>query len=170
MAVFEIEQKYRVRDPKRIRKKLKTLGLRKVKSGREQNEFFDLRGILKKKKLALRLRRFEMGRAYLTLKGPRLRHRYNKRLELELPVSYSRAKTMLHAAGFRLIKKYVKRVREEFRSGSARVFLDCVPKLGWFLEIEGTSRDISRFACRLGLAKRDREERSYFKMLSGRKS
>lgn len=166
MALFEIEQKYRVRNPEHIRKQLKAFGIRKIKSGREHNEFFDFRGMLQGKKLALRLRRSQNANALLTLKGPRLRHRYSKRFELQMPVSYRGTKTMLRFMGFHIVKQYTKKAREEFQAGSARIFLDYIPKLGWFLEIEGTSEQISRLSRNLGLKTRDREERSYLQLLS----
>lgn len=170
MAFFEIEQKYRVGDPIAIRKRLKQLRIRRVRAGREYSEFFDVQELLKKKKLALRLRRFQGGEASLTLKGPRQPHRYSKRFELELPVSYWRTKAMLCSSGFRCVKAYTKQAKEDFRTGSAKISLDYISKLGWFLEIEGVSSDISRLARKLGFKTADREERSYFEMLSGRKS
>ena len=165
MAFFEIEQKYRVRDPKSVRRKLKALGIRKVRSGREESEFFDCQGILKKKKMALRLRRFQTGEAHLTLKGPALRHRYSKRFELELPVSYRQTRATLRALGFRAVKKYVKQLKEDFRAGASKISLDHLSKLGWFLEIEGAPEQISRLERRLGFKASDREKRSYFQLL-----
>ncbi len=56
MKSFEVEQKYRVQDPKAIRVLLKKIGARKISGGAESNEFFDREGSLRRKKMALRLR------------------------------------------------------------------------------------------------------------------
>ena len=41
MAFIEIEQKYRLKDPAKVRALLRKLGARKIAGGIETNEFFD---------------------------------------------------------------------------------------------------------------------------------
>jgi len=166
MGFFEVEQKYRLKDPAKTRALLKTLKARKIASGLEINEFYDRNGSLKKQKTALRLRRFGKPPAVLTLKGPRIKNKFTKRLEIEAPVEYATAATILKLAGFRRVRQYRKK-REAYKLWNTLVVIDRLTRFGWFLEIEGRGRDIARVAARLGLKDKEREERSYLQMLFG---
>jgi predicted adenylyl cyclase CyaB len=158
MKSFEVEQKYRVKEPRAMRDLLKKIGAKKISGGLESNEFFDCGGSLARKKMALRLRRF--GRqATLTLKGPRLRSRFTKRLEIEEAVDYRPLKTILLLAGFRVLGSYWKK-RELFKLGRTIVALDFLKKFGWFLEIEGRPQAIAHYEEKLVLSRVDHEERS----------
>ena len=95
MAFVEIEQKYRLKDPAKTRALLKKIGARKIASGVELNEFYDKGDFLKKQKVALRFRRFGKQPATLTLKGPRIRSRFTKRMEIETPMDPATAKAFL---------------------------------------------------------------------------
>ena len=165
MKFFEVEQKYRVKDPRGIRLLLRKIGARKISGGCEYNEFFDRAGSLARKKTALRLRRFGK-KATLTLKGPRLRSRFTRRLEIEETVDYGSFRTVLLLAGFRVIGCY-KKERELYRAGSSIIALDFLKKFGWFLEIEGRSRAIENLEKKLGLSRKDREKDSYLGMIFG---
>lgn len=163
--MIEIEQKYRISNPVFIRQRLLQVGARRIKSGSERNELFDLNNNLRKRKSLLRLRCWGKRDAWLTFKGPRLRGRFKRRLELETMVDYARAKLILQYLGFKVVARYEKR-REAFKLSSCVVALDYLfPRHGWFLEIEGSSRNIRRVAKRLGLQKVDQEERSYLELL-----
>lgn len=163
MPSVEIEQKYRLKDPAEIRKILKKMGARKIAGGTETNEFFDLGKQLRQKRLAMRLRRYGK-RAVLTLKGPRIKHKFTRRMEIETFVDYRSVKTILGLAGFKVIGHY-KKTRELYRLGENFVTLDYLPGSGRFLEIEGQSPAIQRIEKKLGLTRADREERSYLQML-----
>ncbi len=163
MAFFEIEQKYRIKDPKAIRVLLKKIGVRKITGGFETNEFFDHSDALRKKKTALRLRRFGK-QTTLTLKGPRVPSRFTKRMEIETKVDYRSLRTILLLSGFRAVRGYKKK-RELYKLGKAIVTLDLLKKFGWFLEIEGRPRVIANLEKKLGLSPVDREKRSYLQML-----
>ena len=165
MKLFEIEQKYRIKNPKTIRAFLKKIGARKIAAGSEQNEFFDRRHSLSKQKIAMRLRRHHRQSA-LTLKGPRVKGLFSKRMEIEAPVDYQLIKKILRFSGFKIIRKYKKR-REIYRFQKALITLDRLPKFGWFLEIEGAKKTILRIERKLGLTPSDREKRSYLHMLFG---
>lgn len=164
MASFEIEQKYRLnRSPGEIRSILKKMKVKKIAAGKEMNEFFDHQGSLRSKKIALRIRRYD-DKAVLTLKGPKLRSAYTKRMELEMPVDYYSICRILTLSGLKPFMKYQK-FRELYRLNKVHIALDRLNRFGWFLEIEGTVREISRVAKALGLKDSDRERRSYLGML-----
>ena len=164
MGFFEIEQKYRLESPARVRAALRKMGARKIASGVEVNEFYDKDGFFKKQKIALRLRRFGSGPAKLTLKGPRLRSKFTKRMEVETPIEYPVARKVLRFLGCRIQRQYSKK-RELYKLGKTAVTVDFLKKFGWFLEIEGRPPMIRRIEKKLGLAREDREERSYLQML-----
>lgn len=164
MGFFEVEQKYRLEEPARVRTLLKKMGARKITSAIETNEFYDKDGFFKRQKVALRLRRFGGGPAKLTLKGPRLRSKFTKRMEVEMPVEYPVAKKVLNFLGCRVQKQYSKK-RELYKLGETIVTVDFVKKFGWFLEIEGRPLMIRRIEKKLRLTREDREERSYLQML-----
>lgn len=164
MGFFEIEQKYRLKDPSGIRMILKKIGATRIASGVEVNEFYDRDGFFRKQKFALRLRRFGRGPATLTLKGPRIKARFTKRIEIETPVSPAVAKAFLKFLGCRVWRQYSKR-RELYKLGKTVITVDFLKKFGWFLEIEGQPRSIRAIGKELGLRSKDREERSYLQML-----
>lgn len=163
MKSFEIEQKYRCKDLSGLRKKLKTLRAHFVKKGIERNEFWDLNKSLARKKTVLRLRQHGKT-AELTLKGPRLQSRYSKRLELQTSVEYAPTRAILEALGLKLSCQYSKK-REIYQLKNVVVVLDVLPRLGTFVELEGSVRAITLAAQQLGLKDEDREEKSYLQML-----
>lgn len=167
MPTFEIEQKYRCRNLTAFRARLLRLKPRLIKKGSELNEFWDLNGRLAKQKTVLRLRKHGKT-AELTLKGPRLKSRYTKRIELETPVEFAPARAIIQALGFKLAMKYSKK-REVYRLGKLMVVLDSLSGLGQFVELEGMPKDIAKAESKLGLKTSDREERSYLQMLFKRR-
>jgi predicted adenylyl cyclase CyaB len=164
MRFFEIEQKYRLKAPAKMRAILKKIGAKRIASGVETNEFYDRNGFFQKQKFALRLRRFGRGPATLTLKGPRIKARFTKRVEIETPVDFAAAKAFLNLLECRVLRQYSKR-RELYKLGGAIVTVDFLKKFGWFLEIEGRPQSIKMIEKKLGLREKDREGRSYLQML-----
>jgi adenylate cyclase class 2 len=160
----EREQKYRVVDIGAIRRRLLSLGATAHASGFERNELFDCNDRLRSQGRKLRLRRHGNDIARLTLKGPRLNGSHKARMEVETPVDYEAAKRILELLDFRVNETYSK-LREEYRLEGCPVCLDHLPDCGWFVEIEGTPRKITRIARRLRLRAADRERRSYRKLL-----
>lgn len=163
MKHFEIEQKYRIKDPSKIRVLLRRLCARKIHSGNEYNELYDFNGQLRANRSILRLRQWGK-KALLTFKGPRLKSKYKKRVEIETVVNFKSTRFLLQQLGFRLIARYRKK-REEFRLGPAAVTLDYLSKVGWFVEIEGRPKNIEVAARKLGLSNKDVEPRSYLQIL-----
>lgn len=166
MKCFEIEQKFRLRDPGAIRSILKRNRAKKISAGKECNEFFDRKKFLRKQKIALRLRHWGGRKALLTLKGPRLKAKFTKRFEIETPILYPLARKLLKRLGLKICMRYSKQ-RETYRWGSALVVLDHLKGFGWFLEIEAAPRKIVWLAKEMRLGSRDREEKSYLQMLFG---
>lgn len=165
IKTFEVEQKYRITNPAVIRKRLKILGAKRIARGLEKNEIWDLGNLVRRKASVLRLRTHD-GKGTLTFKGPRLKSKFKKRLEVESEVHSGPIRTLLNLLGFKVIAQY-KKEREEYRLGSAHVTLDHLGRLGWFVEIEAAPKHIEKIAAKLGLASKDREERSYLEMIYG---
>ncbi len=167
MRSFEVEQKYRCVNLPAVRKKLIGFKAHLINQGFEQNEIWDVAGKLARKKSVLRLRRH--GKVVeLTFKGPRLKSKYSKRIEFQSPVEYEPTKAILTALGYRISKKYSKK-REVYRLGRLVATLDSLPRLGSYVELEGSVQDITRVAAQLGFREKDREERSYLAMLFNQK-
>lgn len=160
---FEIEQKYQIGAPQPILRKLRALKARKIASGFEINELYDLEGLLRSKGCVLRLRRYNK-KGILTFKGPREKGKVKKRLELEATVPYGIVKGILRALGLRLIFQYSK-TREIFEYKKTHVMIDHLPGLGWFVEIEGPHTAIQKTAKELDLPDSHIEDRTYSQLL-----
>src|SRR5262249_39826818 len=133
-------------------------------SGFEHNELFDCGNQLGRQGLKLRLRRHGGKIAMLTLKGPRQNGQQKTRMEAETPVEYAAAKRILELLDFRVKETYSK-LREEYRLEGCAVCLDRIANNECFVEIEGPHKKINDIARRLGLRPRDREHRSYRKLI-----
>lgn len=166
MNTYEVEQKYRIQNPKKLRILLLKLKAVKLGGGAESNEFFDFKRMFLNRGSVLRLRYFRR-KGMLTFKGPRVRGTYKKRLEIESAVDYRAIRSILIRAGFKITAVYFKR-RQQFKLDRCLVVLDHFDKLGWFCEIEGKARDIERLERKLGLKKTDRESKTYLELLFGK--
>ena len=164
MKKFENEQKYRIADPERIRKKLKELRARKLFSGDEINEIYDSGGRLFAQRSLLRLRRYgKSAGALLTFKGPCLRGKHKRRREIEMTVPWQVCRVLLRELGFQKRTAY-RKYREEYFLQGLHVTLDRIRGAGWFAEIEGTDREIQRTAGLLGLGAAQEEVRNYLEI------
>lgn len=161
---YEIEQKYRLKDPAAMRKMLQGLGAEKGRHGWEHNELYDIDRALREKKQVLRLRYHGSKFACLTFKGPREKGQHKRRMEIESHVEFDQMKRILLMLGYRMVSNY-RKYREEYDLPNAKVCLDHLKNRGWFIEIEGTSKTIKEAAKKLGLESKDREERSYRRLL-----
>ena len=166
MNSFEIEQKYTIKNPARIRQVLKRFKARKLHRGHEINDLLDFKGELRKHKKVLRLRRNGNGSGLMTFKGPRMKSgRFKKRLEVETPVDFEKAQKIFELLGFNVARHYEK-YREEYALGTAHVTLDRLKGFGWFVEIEASPAQIHSIAKRLGLSEKDQEDRTYLEILA----
>ena len=163
MSTYEIEQKFRIEYPQNVRWQLKALKAKKLSAGVEYDEFYDIDGKLRKQKSILRLRKTADGRGLLTFKGPRLKAKFKKRIEVQTYVDYKAVQNLLVLAGFKK-RASLQKNREEFALLGAHVTLDQLKGIGWFVEIEGSNRAIHLIAKKLGLPSECREDRSYLQM------
>lgn len=161
MKNVEIEKKYRLKDPQGMRRLLRNLGAKKIQSGREENQFWDFEGRLEARKTTLRLRRHGSS-CLLTVKGPRQAQKQgiDKRLEVEMAVDFEIARSLLAALGFKRWLQYVKS-REVYQLGKSIVTVDHLGRGGWFVEIEGSIKDILAIEKKLTLTSAEVESRSY---------
>ncbi len=168
MGMYEVEQKFRVKTPGKIRGILKKMGARLVGKGFEKNELWDFQGKIRRQNSVLRLR--ESGsRGTLTFKGPRLKSKYKKRVEIETAVNAEHMRKIFQTLGYRVSVRYAKK-REEYILRKAHVTIDQVKSHGWFVEIEASTRMIDLLAAKFGFSAADREERSYLEMIYGNRS
>lgn len=161
MGKFEIEQKFRVKNPAEMRRRIKRLKAKKICSGFEENQVFDLSrlrvpGILRLRKSG------EKGK--LTFKGPRMAGVYKKRVEIETSVDYKTMDAIFKSLKWKPFFHYEK-TREEYKLGKIFITLDYLKGKGWFVEIEASVAEIKKIAAKLGFTNADREERTYLEIL-----
>lgn len=139
---FENEVKYKIVDPAGIRMKLRACGFKRKRTEKEIDYSFDTRrnDFLNSGTL-IRLR--EHGaHALLTYKGPAEKSRFKKRLEINIPIDdFKKTRDFLARIGLKgiLLKE---KIRETYVRKKDVVVLDALPFLGYYLEIEGTDRQI----------------------------
>lgn len=144
---LEIEGKFRVASHDAVRKRLESLGARRLGAAKEVNHIFDNadRSLLAAD-CGLRVRDFEEvagepKEATLTYKGPRQRSAIKIREEIETTVGNAAgACRMLAVLGFVEVLVFEKR-RESWRWGACEIELDELPYLGCYVEIEGPSEE-----------------------------
>ena len=140
MAI-ETEAKFRLADPQAMRQRLLAAGGEPLGIVLENNTFFDTpQGDLRRADCGVRSRTAETtagGRwASMTYKGPRREGPLKVRPEHEIAIdSPDAARAILAGLGYQPTISFEKR-RESFALGPARVEIDELPELGWFMEIE----------------------------------
>ncbi len=164
--MLEIEIKFEI--DKEFREKLKQLGAKRVEKVFERNIVFDTKDrSLFKRKMLLRLReeKNEQGecRVILTFKKPyNESSKFKEMEELEVYVSdFDLMRDMLHELGFKKIWIYEK-IRECWRYGNLKISLDTLPKIGKFMEIEGSRDEILNFIENVGLRLEEGIKDNYF--------
>lgn len=177
---YEIELKFRVDDPDRIRTEIVRLGGRAAEPVPQTDRYFNhpARDFAQSSE-ALRVRSLG-AHCVVTYKGPVLDREVKTRREIELPIGHDAADgdefaEMLTLLGFRPVRTVAK-VREPFHlewdGAPMELAVDNVDELGTFVEIEtladDATRDVRRaavlsLAAKLGLNQPER--RSYLKML-----
>jgi adenylate cyclase class 2 len=157
----EIEVKFRVRDLRELRRKLRAAGFRlKTRRTREMNTLYDLPGgVLRQRKELLRLRQY--GSEWtLTHKSQGKKGRHSSRIELETSVGDGRTMdAILRALGYAPSFRYDK-FRAEWTDGKGQVVVDETP-IGNFCEIEGAPRWIDARAKKLGVNAADYITKNY---------
>ena len=159
----EVEVKFRLPDQvKELRERLIRLGARSLGEAHELDVYLDLpAGELTATDRVLRLRRDTRG-GKLTYKGPSQGDAvFSDREEIEVKVADVEAlETLLGRLGYRPGRRKEK-YREPFVVGEGgapngaprgvMAFLDRLPFLGWYMELEGSREAIAQIAARLGL-------------------
>ncbi|TWU37320.1 class IV adenylate cyclase [Novipirellula artificiosorum] len=180
--MFEIEQKYRIRDSKRVQAMLLELGMIPADLDHHCDTYYNhpCRDFAESKE-ALRVRRVNEV-PYITYKGPKLPGEIKARRELEWILSPGddrgdKTEQLLTLLGFHRVAE-VKKIRQSFDPPKGEldgfvIVLDEVEQLGQFAEIERMARNesevekaraqIQQLATRLGLD--SPEPRSYLRML-----
>lgn len=168
----EIEAKFRIGEPAPIRAMLERCGAIRLSFVHELNHLLDTpeRRILAAG-CGLRVRVWrslddeKRSGATLTFKGPRHDGEFKSHPEIETALTDADdALAILEHIGFRATIVYEKR-RETWRLGECEVTLDELPRLGWFLEIEGPDADAIQSARhQLGLADTPVVDETYVRM------
>lgn len=155
----EIEAKYPVDDPLAVQARLEASGGRPISRVLESNRVFDTRErTLAAADCGLRIRTTldlntaEQSTATLTYKGPRTASSVKARDEIETRITDPTAiAEILNRLGFFETVLYEKR-RATWRLDDCEVCVDELPRLGWFVEIEGPSAAaVENARLRLGL-------------------
>jgi predicted adenylyl cyclase CyaB len=138
----EIEAKMKVADHGVVRRRIKSLGGKRMGEELETNIFFDAPGAsLRKagKGLRIRVAKDERGKEHctVTFKGPLKKSALKSRLEIEFSASDPEAaRQLLEHLGYNTTLTFQKR-RETWRLDGCMVELDTLPHLGKYVEIEG---------------------------------
>ena len=158
--MLETEIKFKVQI-EAMKKRLQGLGAEKRKGFREVNIVFDTEDrSLMKSSCLLRVRQSD--RNMLTFKSAPLKSRFKIREEIETEVADAKNTiTLLERLGFLPAWRYDKE-REIWKLDSVKVFLDRLPEIGDYLEIEGEEKAILAAAEKLGLKMWDGTNKSYF--------
>ena len=168
----EIELKFPLENPSKIRKQLIDLGF--ISQGRvfEFNLVFDTpRNTLAKSGCLLRLRRDKTVK--LTYKEPppqesALNHRFKVKTETELEVSdFDSMRHILHRLGFTRERIYEKYREHLMRDDGVSAEIDHLPYLGDFLELEAIPEKIEEVAVALGLDPARGLRENYFQLFAG---
>jgi len=158
--MIETEVKFRLQDADQMVEKLRKLGAREHESGFESNMIFDANGQLANMGEMLRLRTYS-GRAEITHKRKVFSERMKAREETTIVIdSAENGRNLLEALGYRPIWRYEKK-RRTFELSGVAVFIDTMPMIGSFMEIEGTEDKISKIARKLGFDMDDSIVKTY---------
>jgi len=179
---MEIEAKIKITAAEAKALLVKVLELSVVSNNNvvETNSYYDLRGsILSKKGKTFRVRRTvyfssdwktEIAvSATVTIKGLiKKKHKFKARPENNYfflsDKAYDGITGFIEEVGFRHLITYTKR-RHIIRTKSLEICFDKLPKLGWFIEIEGDSASIESCLKHLGLDKRKTIKQGYHSLL-----
>jgi predicted adenylyl cyclase CyaB len=174
--MIETEIKLRVNDPAEMRIRLKEAGAVHRKTGRNHDSFFDYPDKrLQKKGELMRLRITDQiwpdgkRKAVLTFKGRKTQKgAIKQREETEFETKdLGGALIELHELGLRKQLEYLK-VTEFYKMGELKITLDHFPhfrELGYFMELEGTEKQIATGMKKLKLNKKDAEMQAYPEIL-----
>ena len=149
----EIEVKILDVNPASVRRRLKSLGAKKIFGPVLVRElFFEHPDVPAKKRGYTSFRLRLVGREVeITVKTARAGGRYKVQDEREIVVNdFAAARALIEALGFRVFRTREKK-REEYRLGAAKVEIDEYPGLAPYLEVEAkTKREVAAAVAKLG--------------------
>ena len=151
----EIEIKFEIKNPDLIRKKLKKMKAKLLGKAFEKTIKFDAKDLtLQKQGKFLRLRTGFQNTITLKKKIKQDRD-FRERVEYEFKISNPKEmEIILENLGFTK-KLIMEKYREKWILGNAEVVIDKLPKMGNFIEIEGSKKSIEKTAKILGLDLKD---------------
>ncbi len=148
---MENEVKFKVKEVKKISDLLGKVGAKQYPKTIQVDYSFDTPdGLLSRQGKLLCLRKTQHN-AVLTLKGPIVNSRFKKREEMNIELDdFKRTFSLLNQIG--LIASFDKeKIRRGFKCKNTEVYLDKLPFIGYYLEIEGKDKDILSLIGQLGL-------------------
>jgi adenylate cyclase class 2 len=156
----ENEVKFRINDPEPIRKLLKKLGAENRGKSLERNVCFLGAGVGPEYGNLLRVRKAD--KITITFKDKIVEgSKYKDRREVEFEVpDFGRAVQLFLDIGLRDYWRYEKE-RETWLLDGVEIVIDKLPELGYYIEIEGTDKEIEAAARKLGLNIKDGITRTY---------
>ncbi len=160
---LEVEIRFKLTDVKGLRKKLSRLGSKCLEKWRGKDIIFDKKNELipSGRLLRLRLGMEKGGRGKLTYKGPYRDHAFKVREEFETIVENPEMTVkILTGLGYLPIIQYQKRT-ELWKYGGTEIYIEELPKIGWFMEIEGSEKNIKKVAKTLGFDIQKGTKKSY---------
>lgn len=149
---LEVEIRFKVADAKKLRAALRNLGSKCLERWRGRDILFDKNNKLIPigKLLRLRLGMERSGRGKLTFKGPYRDHVFKVREEFETIVENpAMAVKILAGLGYEPVVEYEKRT-ELWKYGGTEIYIEKLPRIGYFMEIEGSEKNIKKVAKILG--------------------
>jgi predicted adenylyl cyclase CyaB len=161
---IEIEVKFRIGSIEEFSGRLRKAGAKLVKTGFERNIKYDRNGELNGKRELLRLRDYA-GEADITHKRKARQDPAHKGFKVREETvvnieSFERGKKLLEMLGYEKDWIYEKKQQVWVLDG-VEVFVDEMPQIGNFMEIEGSPEEIKRTAAALGLHMKDALTTSY---------
>ena len=165
----EIEAKLKIDSLDSVENALKRLKAEFVENQFQRDYYyFPVKPVIQSQRpLRLRYQRAEAGqRNYLTYKGKKQDSKFKKRIELELEIDdIEKAGALLNAIGYEQGLAFEKK-RQYWKYFDCQVFLDELPLIGFFVEIEGVDEArIARVQLDMGLAGCDHINKGYSAMI-----
>jgi len=171
---LEREIRFRVYDIRILRKTLRTLGWKRTERWKGRDILFDKGDELISggRVLRLRLGMEKNDRGKLTYKNPNEELIFKVREEFETIVENSEMTIrILDNLGYLPIFQYEKRTElwKLWKNGfiDAEIYIDELPTIGCFIEIEGSKKDITRVTKSLGYDIKDGIKKSYKQYFEG---
>jgi len=157
----EIEIKFKIKNLDFIRKKLKNQGAKFIGKAFERTIRFDTpNNDLEKNKKFLRIR--TGFKNVITFKRKVKSKKFKEREEIELEISDPRKmEIILENLGFTK-KLIMEKYREKWKLGDTEIAIDTLPKMGSFIEIEGSKNGIEKVVKILELDFKNRITETYW--------